>query len=296
MKHIFSIVFITLFFVQSFAQKSPCETDSVYRQFDFWIGNWEVYDLKNNKAGDSKITSILNSCSILEEYTSTSKQNGINYSGKSFNTYNAVTKQWQQTWVDNIGKTNEYLTGKFDENKVEFITAPFQLTKDTIAVRRLTFYNQSTEKVRQHGEIMKNNGKWKTEYDLDYRRLRKSIDTDNDLKAQYDLMSKHFKNNEMEKIADVYADSARIVGSKLEVKGKPAIKDYWRQLQDNGVSWEHEITSLDINNGTALQTGISKLVYTQKREKITSNVRYTLFWKKDKEGVWKIHFYHYSNL
>ncbi|MES2515773.1 MAG: nuclear transport factor 2 family protein [Bacteroidota bacterium] len=281
---------------QSFAQKSPCETDSVYRQFDFWIGNWEVYDLKNNKAGDSKISAILNSCVILEEWTSETKQKGIIYTGKSFNTYNASSKQWQQTWVDNIGGSNEYLSGKFDENKIEFTTAPFKLNGDTTAVRRLTFYNQSTEKVRQHGEISKNGGKWRTEYDLDYRRKKNNMDSDKDLIAQYNLLTTHFKNNEMDKIADLYADSARIIGSKLEVKGKSAIVAYWHQLQDNGVTWDQEITSLDINNGTALQTGISKLVYTQKREKITSNVRYTLFWKKDTQGVWKIHFYHYSNL
>jgi ketosteroid isomerase-like protein len=281
---------------QLIAQKSPCETDSIYRQFDFWIGNWEVYDLKNNKAGDSKITSILNSCIIMEEWTSVNKQNGVIYAGKSFNTYNALSKQWQQTWVDNTGGSTQFLNGKFDENKIEFTSAPFQLAQDTMAIRRLTFYNQSSEKVRQHGEIMKNNGKWRTEYDLDYRRKKNNLDSDNDLMAQFKLMNTHFKNNEMEKIADLYSDSARIIGSKLEVKGKAAIQDYWRQLQDNGVTWEQEITSLDINNGTALQTGISKLVYTQKREKVTSNVRYTLFWKKNDAGVWKIYFYHYSNL
>ncbi|MES2761613.1 MAG: nuclear transport factor 2 family protein [Bacteroidota bacterium] len=296
MKRIAFILVNSFIAFQSFAQKSPCESDSVYRQFDFWIGNWEVYDLKNNKAGDSKISSILNSCIILEEWTSANKQNGITYAGKSFNTYNAATKQWQQTWVDNIGGSNEYLTGKFDENKIEFTTAPFKLSGDTMAVRRLTFYNQSSEKVRQHGEISKNNGKWRTEYDLDYRRKRSNMDSDKDLMAQYNLLNTHFKNNEMDRIAELYSDSARIIGSKLEVKGKDAIVAYWHQLQDNGVTWEQEITSLDINNGTALQTGISKLVYTQKREKITSNVRYTLFWKKNNVGVWKIHFYHYSNL
>jgi ketosteroid isomerase-like protein len=297
MKHIFSILCIAIFIGQTFAQKSPCETDSIYRQFDFWIGNWEVYDLKNDKAGDSKITSVLNSCTILEEWTSAKKQNGINYSGKSFNTYNAATKQWQQTWVDNIGDSNEYLTGKFTENKIEFLTIPFSLSKDTTAVRRLTFYNLSSEKVRQHSEISKNNGKWETEYDLDYRRKKNpNIDFEIALKAQNDLMLTHFKNNEMEKIAEVYADSARIVGSKVEVNGNESIKKYWRQLQDNGMTWDNEITSLVINDGMAVQTGISRLVYMQKRQRTTSNVKYTLFWKKDKNGIWKINIYHYSPL
>lgn len=165
MKRFLILVFtsITLTMV---AQNSPCETDPVYRQFDFWIGEWAVYDLKNNKAGDSKISLILNKCVILEEWTSANKQNGVIYEGKSFNTYNAATKQWQQTWVDNVGGSNEYLIGKFEENKIEFLTTPFPFAKDTLAIRRLTFYNLNPDKVRQHGELSKDNGKtWVTEYD-----------------------------------------------------------------------------------------------------------------------------------
>lgn len=104
-------IIIALFFGISFlnAQNSPCEKDSIYRQFDFWIGEWEVFDTKNKKAGDSKISLILNNCVILEEWTSANAQKGHIYSGKSFNTYNAATQQWQQTWVDNVGGSTAYL-------------------------------------------------------------------------------------------------------------------------------------------------------------------------------------------
>ena len=55
----------------SYAQpKSPCATEPVYRQFDFWIGEWEVYGKDGQKAGDSKIELILDSCIVLENWTS----------------------------------------------------------------------------------------------------------------------------------------------------------------------------------------------------------------------------------
>jgi hypothetical protein len=149
--------------------KSPCTTDPVYRQFDFWIGEWEAFGPNGKKAGDSKIELILDSCIILENWTSA---NG-GYKGKSFNTFNAATKQWQQTWVDNAGGSTEFLEGKFVGNEMVFRTKPFPFSKDTMAVRRLTFYNLSPDKVRQHGEISKDNGvSWKTEYDLAYRRKK----------------------------------------------------------------------------------------------------------------------------
>ncbi len=155
----------------AFAQR-PC-TEPVYRQFDFWIGQWEAYGITGKKAGDSKISLILDSCIILEEWTSANTVSGVTYTGKSFNTYNAATKQWQQTWVDNAGGSTEYLKGKKTDNKLVFQTELFAFSKDTMAIRRLSFFDLGPGKVRQLGEITKNNGtSWVTEFDLEYRRKK----------------------------------------------------------------------------------------------------------------------------
>ena len=152
--------------------KLPCSRPE-YRQFDFWIGEWEAFGVNGKKAGDSKISLILDSCVILEEWTSASLQQGLRYAGKSFNTYNAATRQWQQTWVDNTGGSNEYLQGKFEENKIIFSSSPFKFNKDTMAIRKITFTNLDPVKLRQHGEISKDKGAtWATEYDLEYRRKK----------------------------------------------------------------------------------------------------------------------------
>ena len=95
------------------AQRIPCSADPVYRQFDFWIGEWEVYGKNNKKAGDSKIDLILDSCVILENWTSLNPSNTFHYAGKSFNAYKSTTEQWQQTWVDNAGGTIEFLEGHY---------------------------------------------------------------------------------------------------------------------------------------------------------------------------------------
>lgn len=153
------------------AQKAPCAGDPVYRQLDFWIGEWDVYGLNGKKAGDSKITLILDSCILLEEWTSTAASKGLIYSGKSFNSYNARTNQWMQTWVDNVGGSTAYVEGKLENKTMVFRTSPFAFTKDTTAIRKLSFFNLGAGKVRQLGEISKNNGStWTTEYDLEYRR------------------------------------------------------------------------------------------------------------------------------
>jgi len=165
------IVILCLLFANAHAQR-PCSS-SAYRQFDFWLGEWVAYSVNGQKAGDSKISLILDSCIILEEWTSASVTSGLRYAGKSFNTWNAEDGQWQQTWVDNTGTTTFFSKGKFEGDKIIFNTLPFRLSPDTLAVRRLTFYNISHDKVRQLGEISRDDGShWQTEYDLEYRRKK----------------------------------------------------------------------------------------------------------------------------
>jgi len=172
MKRIF-IAILFVFISQSIpAQRLPCSSPE-FRQFDFWIGEWEAFAKNGKKAGDSKISLILDSCIILEEWTSAGVQQGLRYAGKSFNTWNAAVKEWQQTWVDNTGSSTAYTHGKFIDKKIVFNTDPFVFSKDTIALRRLTFFDLGKDKVRQLGEISKDKGAtWATEYDLEYRRKK----------------------------------------------------------------------------------------------------------------------------
>ncbi len=177
MRNIFTAIIILVSFKQSIGQTlpppSPCLTDKVYRQFDFWIGNWEAFNVKGKKAGDSKISLILDSCIVLEEWSSVPVPGGSIYKGKSFNTYDASSKQWQQNWVDNVGGNTHYNLGKFEDGKIIFQTTPLQLSKDSIVTMKLTFFNLNPDKVRQLSEISKDNGQtWAIQYDLEYRRKK----------------------------------------------------------------------------------------------------------------------------
>lgn len=173
MKKIFVIGLGLLMTSLGVRSQVPCNSDPVYRQFDFWIGEWEVYNKAGKKAGDSKIDLILDSCIILENWKSANLFKGMYYSGKSFNTYNSKIKQWQQTWVDNVGGTTEYLEGHYEDNKMIFLTKPYPFNKDTMAIQRLTFFNLGPDKVRQFSELTKDNGvTWQVQYDLEYRRKK----------------------------------------------------------------------------------------------------------------------------
>jgi hypothetical protein len=149
------------------APKSPCETNPVYRQFDFWVGSWEAYGPKGKKGGDSRIEKLLGGCVVLENWTSAQ----AGYAGKSYNTFNAATGKWEQYWVDNMGGVTHYNNGHFENNEMVFLTENQPQPKGGMKIQRLTFTKLSDDKVRQHGESSLDSGKsWKTDYDLEYRR------------------------------------------------------------------------------------------------------------------------------
>lgn len=153
----------------TFAQK-PCDSNPKYNEFDFWIGSWEVYGLNGKLAGTSKISKILDNCVLLEEWTSAAAQRGLIFSGKSYNSYNVATKQWQQNWVDNTGGSTEYLTGYYENEAMHFLSRPFPNKNGSMSIRKLTFFKLKDGKVRQVGEISTDEGKsWSTEMDLEYR-------------------------------------------------------------------------------------------------------------------------------
>src|SRR5262249_39373587 len=68
------------------------------KQFDFWIGDWEVTNPAGKIAGTSRIESMAGGRGLLENWTGAS-----GYTGKSLNAWNGKLKQWQQFWVGSDG-------------------------------------------------------------------------------------------------------------------------------------------------------------------------------------------------
>lgn len=99
---------LSLFSLTTFA----CEDDS-NRQFDFWIGKWQVTQPDGKVAGTNHITKSLNDCILYEHYQSV---NG--YEGTSFNIFDKNSQQWHQTWVDNTGLLLQLDGGLVNEDMV----------------------------------------------------------------------------------------------------------------------------------------------------------------------------------
>ena len=139
----------------------PCaQPGSPWRQLDFWVGSWDVYDRSGNRAGQSRIERILGDCVVLENWKGTGE-------GKSWNTWNAARKRWEQSWVDSSA-TPVFFTGQLENGAMVYHSDQPQPDGKPYA-RRLTFTPLPGKRVRQFSQGTEDGGKtWSTEYDLIY--------------------------------------------------------------------------------------------------------------------------------
>lgn len=145
----------------------PC-TAAEHRQFDFWIGEWEVTRPDGKPAGTNRITRILNGCVLLEEWSGAGGG-----AGKSFNLYDARQRRWHQTWVDASGSLLQ-LTGGLDDSGAMVMSNEQPAPAGTGTVRnRITWTPRSATEVRQHWESSADGGTtWTTVFDGVYRKVR----------------------------------------------------------------------------------------------------------------------------
>jgi hypothetical protein len=169
--HLLTFALFTLFLPVVQAQQQtkasqPC-SDPKHHQFDFWLGEWNVTRTgkPNATPAKSKISRILDSCAILEEYTSADGK----YSGKSLNIFDSEANQWRQFWVDNEG-TYFYFTGQFQDDALHFI-AKNAAANGKITITRMTFSPMPDHKVHQYIDQSQDDGKtWTLYFDGIYSR------------------------------------------------------------------------------------------------------------------------------
>lgn len=148
------------------APKPPACAGPEFRQFDFWLGDWDV-KLPNGKvAGTNSIKSILDGCVLQETWKGTG-----NISGQSFNIYDAATKTWHQTWVDNAGSLLNLNGGLVDGKMV--LSGESVDDKGVKTINRITWTKIDADHVRQLWETSGDGGKtWAVAFDGQYTKKK----------------------------------------------------------------------------------------------------------------------------
>ncbi len=139
-------------------------TFAAYRQFDFWIGDWDVFDVDNSAkpVARVRVDPILDECVLREDYQDT---NG--HKGQSFNIYDAVEKVWRESWVTNRGEFL-LLRGGIDRGSMVLVGSRRKANGQNEQIRGTW---KPTEKgIRETAVTSVDGGKtWKPWFDLLFR-------------------------------------------------------------------------------------------------------------------------------
>jgi len=147
----------------------PCLHDARFREFDFWVGDWNVTPTNGPpppSPSRNRITLEEDGCIVQEHWTGAGGS-----TGQSFNLFDRSIGKWRQTWVDNGGGQHDYAGSLVKGNMVLEGTTPNPNGGLGRVPTRLTLFHISKDSVRQFSESTADSGKtWTVNYDLLYVR------------------------------------------------------------------------------------------------------------------------------
>jgi len=145
----------------------PACTAPEHRQFDFWVGYWDVYPTGKDKlVAHSLIEKLYAGCTIRENWMPLN-----NNTGGSLNMYDPAAGKWHQTWQDSQNGRVEFDGGIVDGKMILVGNWKGANGPGGDALTRMTYSLNGDGSVRQFGEQSKDAGKtWSPAFDFTYRK------------------------------------------------------------------------------------------------------------------------------
>lgn len=151
--------------VPPLARGAACDAPEC-RQFDFWLGEWDVHGAAGKPAASNRIEREYGGCVVHERYTTPG-----GYAGESLNAYDAGRGVWHQTWVDNAGTLLLLEGGLRDGSMV--LEGRTTGADGQVRHHRITWTPNPDGSVRQLWESTDAAGAWTTAFDGLYTRKQK---------------------------------------------------------------------------------------------------------------------------
>jgi hypothetical protein len=131
--------------------------------FDFWIGEWEVFGPLGKQVGQSSITALFGTGMLAEHW-----HGAGGFEGRSLNAYDAARGCWHQTWMDSTGGLLLLDGGLVDDAMVLQGVAPGE--DSSVPLHQRITWTPEESGVRQHWETTAGDGQtWTTVFDGHYR-------------------------------------------------------------------------------------------------------------------------------
>ncbi len=145
----------------------PACTGPEHRQFDFWVGYWDVYPTgKPNLVANSLIEKLYAGCVVRENWIPLKGT-----PGGSLNHFDRDDRRWHQVWMDASNARVAFDGGLVDGRMImagfwKGANGPGQ-----DGVVRMTYSKLADGAVRQFGEISADHGvSWQQFFDFTYKK------------------------------------------------------------------------------------------------------------------------------
>jgi hypothetical protein len=131
-------------------------------QFDFWLGDWDVYDADGKLVGRNTIKRAVGDTGLREDWRG---ESGV--VGTSLNAFDADRGVWHQTWIDSSG-TLLLLEGGLESGTMVLNG------KTAEGHQRISWsvLGGNGDRLRQHWETSSDGEHWETLFDGRYSRRR----------------------------------------------------------------------------------------------------------------------------
>ena len=141
----------------------PACTAPEFRQFDFWVGRWDVYPTGTHQlVAHSLIERLYDGCAVRENWMPLQGPGG-----GSLNAWRPGERRWRQTWTDGGNSWVEFAGGM--EGEAMVLTATIRRPDGSEALRRMTYTRGADGSVRQVGTRSADHGAtWTPQYDFTY--------------------------------------------------------------------------------------------------------------------------------
>ncbi len=149
---------------------APCSAQE-FRQFDFWVGDWDLTWPGQNgqpeQHGHNRVNRELSDCVIHENF---SDQANPPFQGTSLSVFNPRLGKWQQTWADNQGAYMEF-AGEFKEGQMALSREVTLNGKQVL--QRMVYKNIKPDSLDWSWERSEDGGAtWKVVWPIHYQRRK----------------------------------------------------------------------------------------------------------------------------
>jgi ketosteroid isomerase-like protein len=279
----------------------PCMHDARYRQFDYWVGDWDVRPTGTPLTpgvARNTITIEENGCVIMEHWNPPGGGGG-----QSYNIFDRTYGKWRQTWVDRFGGQHDYRGGPNAKGDIEYI-GDMPGPGGRVPVK-VTFFNLGKDSLRQYSEVSRDSGKtWVLNYDLMYtRRKQQNGSTDtltaaarSQILALDSAFVRGWLRDDTTAVLNIFAADAVLQPPNVApVTGHAAIRAYWWPSDGSRTkirAFEHRIVEMIGSSTFAIVRGTSTLQWSYTKDgKTTENTSRSndlRVYAMDAAGSWRV--------